>query len=65
VRGYEPGKPIDDYEVVWEDIYTVDLAGEFEKEPEHCRGCGRQLEYVVVWDDVDLAIYREGRGRGN
>jgi hypothetical protein len=55
VCGLKPGEPIVDYEVVWEDIYTEALPDESEKEPERCDGWDRQLEYIVVWDDVDPA----------
>jgi hypothetical protein len=65
VCGLKPGDPVGDYEVVWEDIYTENPTDETEKEPECCHGCGRQLEYVVVWDDVDLAICGEEQGRGD
>ncbi len=65
VCGNDPNNPITDYEVVWEDVYTEEPADEAEKEPERCHGCGRQFEYIVVWDDVDVAIYREEQGRGD
>jgi hypothetical protein len=52
VCGEDPGAPVTDYEIVWEDIYTEDL--DLEEEPECCDSCGRQLEYIVVWDDLIL-----------
>jgi hypothetical protein len=41
-----------EYDVVFEDTEGEDLEPLAEEEPECCDGCGRQLEYVVVWDDL-------------
>ena len=37
---------------MWEDIDGPEDLGEGDEEPTYCEGCGRQLEYVVVWDDL-------------
>jgi len=53
VCSHDPQVPITDYEVVWEDNSEEDLEGPV-KEPERCDRCGRQLDFVVVWDDLIL-----------
>ena len=58
VCGHDPQVPITDYEVVWEDTAPEDLEGDA-AEPERCEGCGRQLDFVVVWDDLILDRERE------
>lgn len=37
-----------EYEVVWEDAPSHEPT-----EPKRCEECGRQLEYVVTWGDID------------
>jgi len=54
VCGVNPTEPVTDYEIVWEDIYTEDSEAGDEEEPECCDGRGRQLEHIVVWDDLVL-----------
>jgi hypothetical protein len=52
VCGHDPRNPITDIEVVWEDI-DGEISGEGDEEgPKYCKGCGRQLEYVVTWLDL-------------
>lgn len=45
--GHAPGGPVEGYDVEWTDIEEAEPA-----EPEFCEACGRQLVYVVEWDDI-------------
>jgi hypothetical protein len=66
VCGVNPASldPVTEYEVIWED---AEDAVPYDEEPdeEFCDGCGRQMGYVVVWDDLINHEQREPRESGD
>ena len=50
VCGYHPEKPIADYAVIWDGLDDPD--DEWPEEPRFCEGCGRQLDFFIVWHDL-------------
>lgn len=42
------GRSPAEYEVVWNDSEDQEP-----EEPEYCETCGRQIVYIVTWDDIE------------